>query len=189
MATTTKHTSENRVEIRAFLEKIVIDAGLGRASQQPNFEDKILVQVQRDLAAMTGQKPQTRAASKSIAGFKIREGQIVGVKITLRRARMVDFFERLIRIVLPRVRDFRGLEITNVDKGGVLNVGIKEHAVFSEILPEHSPHVFSLGISIVPKKKDQAAALEMYRHLGVPLKKEGAPSGKSASGKSKKAKK
>ncbi len=86
--------------------------------------------------------------------------------------RMVDFFERLVRIVLPRVRDFRGLEIRNVDHGGVLNVGIKEHGVFSEILPEHSPHVFSLGISIVPKNKDRDAALEMYRHLGVPLKKQ-----------------
>ena len=177
MATTTKNTSSTRDEIRAFVEKIVIDAGLGRASQQPNFEDKILVQVQRDLAVMTGQKPQTRAAFKSIAGFKIREGQIVGVKVTLRRARMVDFFERLIRIVLPRVRDFRGLELANVDRGGVLNVGIKEHAVFSEILPEQSPHVFSLGISIVPKKKDRESALEIYRHLGVPLKKEGSLSG------------
>ena len=86
----------------------MIDAGVGRMSQLPNFEEKALVQVMRDLAAMTGQKAQFRRAKKSIAGFKIRENQIVGVRVTLRREKMVDFFECLITIVLPRVRDFRG---------------------------------------------------------------------------------
>src|SRR5262249_38604708 len=108
-----KPENNNRKAARTFLEKIVIDAGVGRLSQTPNFEEKALVQVMSDLANMTGQKAEIRRAKKSIAGFKIREGQIVGLRVTLRREKMVDFFERLITIVLPRVRDFTGLEVRN----------------------------------------------------------------------------
>ena len=167
----TTHKKNERKEIRGFLEKIVIDVGVGRLSQTPNFEEKALVQVMKDIADMTGQTAQVRRATKSIAGFKIREGQIVGVRVTLRREKMVDFFERLITIVLPRVRDFAGLSLSAVDHGGVLNVGIREQVVFPEVSPEQSPIAFSLGASIVPKVKDRDTALEMYRKLGVPLKK------------------
>lgn len=154
-----------------FLEKIVIDAGVGRASQQASFEEKGLVQIKRDLAAIAGQAPHPRKARQSIAGFKVREGQIVGLRITLRRQKMVDFFTRLIRIVLPRVRDFTGLNLSAVDKGGVLNIGFKEQFVFPEIVPEQSFLGFSLGVSIVPKKRNRKEALEWYRSAGVPLKK------------------
>ena len=106
----TKKTHTDRKAMRAFVEKVVIDAGVGRLGQQPNFEEKILPQVLRDIAAVTGQQPQLRKAKESIAGFKLREGQIVGLRVTLRREKAVDFFERLITIVLPRVRDFGGLE-------------------------------------------------------------------------------
>jgi large subunit ribosomal protein L5 len=160
-----------RREIQTFLEKIVVDAGVGRLSQQPNFEEKGLQQIMRDLAAITGQKAEVRTAKKSIAGFKVREGQTVGLKITLRGARMVDFFERLITIVLPRVRDFGGLDVKSVDKGGVLSLGIRDHVVFPEVEPEQSPISFSLGISIVPKIRKQKQAEEEFRKLGVPLKK------------------
>jgi large subunit ribosomal protein L5 len=168
-----KTTPKNnrRKEIRSFLEKVVIDAGVGRLSQTPNFEEKALVQVMGDLGAMTGQKAQIRKAKKSIAGFKIRENQIVGLKITLRREKMVDFFDRLITIVLPRVRDFVGLELSNVDQNGVLNLGIREQFVFPEISPEHSPVTFPLGITVVPKVRNRVKSLEMFKHLGVPLKK------------------
>ena len=125
---------------------------------------------------MTGQSPQIRRAKKSIAGFKIREGQIVGLRVTLRKEKMVDFFERLVTIVLPRVRDFSGLELSNVDHGGTLNLGIREHLVFPEVSPEQSPIIFSIGVSVVPKKKDHEVALAEYRKLGVPLKKEGVAS-------------
>lgn len=125
----------------------------------------------RDVSWIAGQKPQTRGAKKSIAGFKIREGQIVGLSVTLRKKKMVDFFERLIRIVLPRVKDFRGLDPKIIDKGGTLNIGLKEHQVFPEINPEQSPISFSLGISIVPRIKNREKAVEMFRALGVPLKK------------------
>jgi large subunit ribosomal protein L5 len=125
----------------------------------------------KDLGAMTGQKAQIRKAKKSIAGFKIRENQIVGLKITLRREKMVDFFDRLITIVLPRVRDFVGLELSNVDQNGVLNLGIREQFVFPEISPEHSPVTFPLGITVVPKVRNRVKSLETFKHLGVPLKK------------------
>lgn len=168
---TIKQETGKRKELRTFLEKIVIDAGVGRLSQTPNFEDKTLVQVSRDIAAVTGQAPQIRRAKKSVAGFKIREGQIVGLRATLRKAKMVDFFERLVTIVLPRVRDFSGLEIGNIDQGGTLNLGIREHLVFPEIAGETSPVTFSIGVSIVPKQKNREKALEEFRKLGVPLKK------------------
>ena len=172
MATQTKHENNRRKEIRTFLEKVVIDAGVGRLSQTPNFEEKALVQVMKDLAAVTGQKPQIRRAKKSIAGFKIREGQIVGLRVTLRKEKMVDFFERLVTIVLPRVRDFNGLELSNVDHGGTLNLGVREHLVFPEISPENSPITFSIGVSAVPKKKDHEKSFSEFKRLGVPLKKE-----------------
>ena len=168
---TTKPQSKEHAAIRQFLEKIVIDAGVGHLSQTPNFEEKALVQVMRDLSAMTGQKPELRRAKKSIAGFKIREQQIVGLRITLRKDRMVDFFERLVRIVLPRMRDFRGIDPSVVDAGGTLNLGIKEQVVFPEINPEHSPISFSIGIAIVPRARNRARAIETFRALGVPLKK------------------
>ena len=164
-----------RKEIRGFLEKIVLDAGVGRLSQTPNFEEKALVQVMRDIAAVTGQKPQIRRAKKSIAGFKIRENQIVGLRVTLRREKMVDFFERLITIVLPRVRDFRGVNRTAIDSHGVLTVGIRDQFVFPELTPEQSPVSFSLGVSIVPKHKNREKAVAEFMKLGVPMKKAVAP--------------
>ena len=163
---------DRRDTIKNFLEKIVVNAGVGRLSGQPHFNDKLLPQILKDLAAITGQHPETSTARKSVAGFKVREGQIVGLKVTLRRSKMVDFFERLTRIVLPRVRDFSGLSLKNVDEAGILNIGIKEHAVFSEIDPEHSPLSISLGINIVPKGRKRDKAVNWYREMGVPLKKE-----------------
>ena len=88
----------------------------------------------RDIAAVAGQTPQVRKAKESIAGFKVREGTIVGLRVTLRREKAVDFFERLITIVLPRVRDFGGLEHSAIDQGGTLNVGVRDHLVFPEIV-------------------------------------------------------
>ena len=160
-----------RQAIKAFVEKIVVNSGVGRLSQQPSFEDKVLPVVMKDLAIISGQKGEIRKVTKSIAGFKIREGQIVGVRTTLRGEKMVDFFERLIRIVLPRVRDFNGIALTNIDKGGVLNVGLKEHLVFPEINPEDSTLIFPLQVTVVPRHKYREKALATFRSLGVPLKK------------------
>jgi len=154
---------------RTMIEKIVVNAGIGRASQQPGFEEKGLVQIMRDMEILSGQHPQVRRSKKSIAGFKMREGQIVGLRATLRHRKMVDFLERLIRIVLPRVHDFRGINLGSVDEGGTLNIGFREQFVFPEVNPEDSPLTFSLGINVVAKKKNKAAAIEMFRAMGMPL--------------------
>ena len=153
------------------ITKIVVNLGVGRMSQQQGFQDKILPELIKDFAAITGQKPKTAAAKKSIAGFKIRQGQIVGLVATLRGARMNDFLDKLIKVVFPRVRDFRGIDLKNVDKNGNLSVGFKEHVVFPEISPEDSRYDFGLEITIVPTVKNREQAVEMYRFVGIPLKK------------------
>lgn len=154
------------------IEKIVVNNGIGRLSQQPNFEEKILPEIMKEIALITGQKPIVSRAKKSIAGFKIREGQIVGLKTTLRGGRMFDFLDKLIRIVLPRLRDFRGIDLKNIDANGNLNIGLKEQAVFPEINPETIKFDFGLEISVaVANVKKREEAIELYRLLGVPLKK------------------
>lgn len=173
---TTSGDFKRSAEIRRFLEKIVVNAGVGRASQHPNFlgsggeKGGILSQISRDIALLTGQVPQVMRARKSIAGFKVREGQIVGLRVTLRGRKMVDFFERLITIVLPRSRDFKGIDTNLVTEGGSLSIGFREQYIFPEVSAEESPFVFSLEVTLVPRRRDREAALVEYRRLGLPLK-------------------
>lgn len=157
--------------MRQIVEKVIVNAGVGKLAQQPNFEEKTLPQVVKDLSALAGQKPQVTRARKSIAAFKTRQGQVIGLRITLRGQKMVDFLERLVRIVLPRVHDFRGLTESAVDEGGVLNIGFREQDVFPEINAEELTLAFSLGVNIVPKEKNRAKAIEAYKALGFPFKK------------------
>ena len=160
---------QNDLEIPK-LEKIVVNVGIGRLSQQPNFEDKILPGLIQDISLISGQKPATCKAKKSIAGFKIRAGQIVGLKTTLRGRRMYDFLEKLIKVILPRGRDFRGVSLKSIDAEGNLTMGLKEHTVFPEINPEISKVDFGLEISFVSNAKNREEAIELYRLLGIPLK-------------------
>ncbi len=153
------------------IEKIVVNAGIGRLSGQPQFEEKLLPAVTADLAAVTGQKPAARPAKKSIASFKMREGQIVGLVVTLRRQRMADFMTRLVNLTLPRVKDFRGLELKSVDGNGNLNIGFRDQTVFSEIDPEKTKVNFGLQVTVVPRLKNREKAIDLYRSLGVPLRK------------------
>ncbi len=157
--------------IRQQIEKIVVNAGLGRLSQQGQFEEKILPEVEKEFSTITGQKASTRPAKKSIAGFKIREGQVVGLKATLRQKRMEDFLIRLVNTALPRVKDFRGLDLKNVDESGNLNIGFKEQNVFPEIDMEKSKTSFGIQVTIVPRKKNREQAIDLYRRIGLPLKK------------------
>ncbi len=150
--------------------KIVINAGIGRLSQQPNFEEKILPELIRDISLITGQKPMICKAKKSIAGFKMRAGQVVGLKTTLRRKKMADFLTKLINITLPRIRDFQGISLKNIDSNGNLSIGFKEQTVFPEINPEVVKFDFGLEISIVSKAKNKEEAIEIYRQMGIPLK-------------------
>ncbi len=174
-----KLTSKN------LLSKVVVNAGIGKISTQASFEDKILPQIKKDLAAITGQQPKITRAKKSIAGFKSREGQIVGLVATLRGQRMVDFFERLITIVLPRVHDFKGLSIRTVDDHGSLHIGFREQQVFPELNPEESHFNFSFGVSVVPKPGKKEEIIEAYRTLGVPFAKKEEPKAKKTRRKSK----
>ena len=153
------------------IEKIVVNVGIGRLIQQPNFEDKILPELIKEIALITGQKPAITKAKKSISGFKVRQGQAVGLKVTLRHQRMCNFLERLIKIVFPRLRDFRGINLKSIDPKGNLTVGLREQMVFPEINPEISKVDFGLEISIVSNTENKEEAVTLYRSLGIPLKK------------------
>lgn len=162
---------DKRALIKKSFEKIVVNTGIGRLSQQPQFEDKALPEIMKEVALITGQKPQIRRARESISGFKTRKNQIVGLRVILRRDRMVDFFERLTHAVFPRVRDFRGIDPEKIDAFGNLNIGIKEQVVFPEIVPEESRVNFGIQVTIVPRVKNREESISLYRETGVPLKK------------------
>lgn len=166
-----KETKKQNYKAGRFLEKIVINTGLGRMRSQQNFEDKILPEIAKEIAIITGQKPANRVAKKSIAGFGTREGEIIGLQVTLRRSRMDDFLKKIVLIVFPRVKDFRGLEISNVDSNGNLNVGFRDQYVFPEINIEKSRIPFGIQVTCVPKVRDRSKAIDFYRSIGVPLKK------------------
>lgn len=151
--------------------KIVLNVGVGRMSQQPHFEEKILPEIMRDLALVAGQKPAATRARKSVAGFKLRAGSIVGIRVTLRRARMQDFLIRLIRVALPRVRDFRGIDLRGIDERGNLSIGLRDIAVFPEINPETAKIDFGVEISIVSTARNREEAIRLYRVIGMPLKR------------------
>ena len=161
--------SINNIQIKDF-EKIVINIGLGKLRIQSQFEDKILPEVVKEIGLITGQKPALRRAKKSIAGFKTRTGDIIGLQTTLRGKRMVFFFLKVINVVLPRVKDFRGIDSKNVDENGNLNVGLKEQYVFPEINIEKSKVNFGLQITVVPRIKKRVAAFDLYKDIGLPLK-------------------
>ena len=162
------------------IEKIVINVGLGRASSLPSFSDKFLPSVIEELSIITGQKPQTRPAKQSIAGFKLRAGTIIGLKVTLRKKRMRDFFQKLVNVVLPRVRDFRGIKYEAVDSSGNLTIGIKEYVVFPEVNTEIAKANFGLEVTIVPRECNREKAIELYKSLGIPFSAQG---GSSSGGK------
>lgn len=153
------------------LEKIVINVGLGRLRTLPQFEEKVLPEVVKELALIAGQKPAQRTAKQSVAGFKVREGEIIGLQTTLRHRRLRDFLGRLINFVLPRVKDFRGIDLKHLDKGNILNFGLREQYVFPEINADQSKVHFGLQVTIVPKLEFRSTAIELYRNLGIPFKK------------------
>ena len=153
------------------IEKIVVNIGVGKLRHETQFEDKILPEVIRELSLITGQKPATRQAKKSIAGFKIRTGDIVGLTATLRGKRKEDFFKRLVAIVIPRTKDFRGIGLNGIDRSGNLNLGLREQFVFPEINADISKVRFGLEITLVPRERNRETAIDLYRELGVPLKK------------------
>jgi len=148
------------------LEKIVISTGIGKINDAKKIE-----LVQNRLARFTGQKSSPRGAKKSVAAFKLREGDIVGYQITLRGERMRDFFDKLVHVALPRMRDFRGIKPTAIDEQGNITLGLTEHTIFPETSDEDQRDVFGLAVTIVTSAKTREEADAFLRHMGVPLKK------------------
>ena len=139
------------------VEKIVLNVGIGKYLKDSKFVESI----KRDLATIAAQAPVETKARKSVAGFKIREQQVVGLAVTLRGRRMYDFLDKLISVALPRVKDFRGISPKGFDGRGNYHLGLKEHIVFPEISNEALDHIFGLQVSIVTNagKDDPARAL------------------------------
>lgn len=149
------------------IKKVVVNAGIGKFLKDSN-QVKDVVETMR---VITGQKPLMTKARLSIAGFKLREGQEVGMKITLRGRRMWDFLDRLVSASIPRVRDFQGIKVSAVDADGNLNIGIKEHMIFPEISPENVKNAVGFQVTVVVDIKDREKGLEMFRMLKFPIAK------------------
>lgn len=150
------------------VQKVTVSVGVGKV----NKDKKRLELVIDRLTRITGQAPAPRGAKKAIANFKSRTGDIVGYQVTLRGARMQSFLQKLIHIVLPRVKDFRGIKTTSIDEMGNISIGIKEHTVFPETADEDAKDVFGLAITITTTAKTKKEAEAFLRHIGLPLQKE-----------------
>lgn len=150
------------------IEKIVINTGIGKILKDSKHVEEIVSSLQM----ITGQKVVLTKARKAIAGFKIREGLEVGVSVTLHGKRMWDFLDRLLNASLPRVRDFQGLNESVVDQYGNANIGLKDHTVFPEIIPEKVQHVFGFQINIVTTATNREEGMTLFRLLGLPIAKE-----------------
>lgn len=148
------------------IEKVMVTTGIGK------IEDKNkIAHIENRLALITGQKAAPTAARKSIATFKLREGDIVGYQVTLRGARMNTFLDKLIDVALPQTRDFRGLKATAIDEMGNITLGLKDHTIFPETVNDELKDVFGLAITLVTTAKTPAEAEALLRHIGLPLKK------------------
>jgi len=147
------------------LEKIVLNMGVGEASQDKKKIDGPV----SDLTLITGQKPVTTKSKKSIAAFKLREDMVIGTKVTLRKERMYEFYDRLVNIALPRVRDFRGVKGTGFDGNGNFAMGLKEQIVFPEIDYDKVDKVRGMDIVICTSAKTDEEAKALLRHLNMPF--------------------
>ena len=149
------------------LEKIVINIGLGEAVQ----DMKLLETAQSELAMITGQKPVVTKAKKAIANFKIRKGLPIGCKVTLRRAKMYEFLDRIIAVGIPRIRDFRGLSPNSFDEQGNYSFGLNEQLIFPEIDVDKVMKIHGMDITIVTTAKTKEEAFELLRLMGMPFAK------------------
>lgn len=150
------------------LVKVVVATGTGSAVKRDKNRNDFVV---GRIAKITGQKPALRSAKKSIASFKIRQGDPVGVMVTLRGARMYSFLDKLINVAIPRTKDFRGIEQKIVDNIGNLTMSIKEHTIFPETGDEELKDVFGMAVTIVTTAKTKKEALEFFKLIGIPFKK------------------
>jgi len=156
---------KNRMEVPKF-EKIVVNMGLGEAIQNV----KILESAQAEMAMITGQKPVITKARKSIATFKLRQGMSIGCSVTLRQERMYEFFDRLVNIALPRVRDFRGISSKSFDGRGNFAMGLKEQIIFPEIEYDKIDKIKGMNIVIVTSAKTDDEARQLLKLMGLPFR-------------------
>jgi large subunit ribosomal protein L5 len=150
-------------------EKIVVNMGVGRATQQQSLLEGAI----KDLTAITGQKPKVTRAKQSIAGFKLREGNSIGAMVTLRNDRMWEFFDRLISLAIPRIRDFRGMSPTSFDGRGNYTFGVTEQLIFPEIDYDKIDAVRGMDITIVTTARTDAEGRAVLAAFGFPFRREG----------------
>jgi large subunit ribosomal protein L5 len=148
------------------LDKIVVNMAVGKATQ----DSKKLQAAAAELAKITGQKPYVSRARKSVANFKLREGMPIGAKVTLRRARMYEFLDRLVNIALPRVRDFRGVSTRSFDGRGNYTLGLRDQLLFPEIDYSKVDKVKGMNVTIVTTARSDAEARALLAHLGMPFR-------------------
>jgi large subunit ribosomal protein L5 len=149
------------------LEKIVVNMGVGAALQDAKLLDRSL----EDLATVTGQRPIAIKAKKSISNFKLREGNKVGCKVTLRRWRMYEFLDRLVNVAIPRIRDFRGLSDRSFDGRGSYTFGVKEQIIFPEIDYDKIDRIRGMDVTIVTSAPTDEEAFELLQAFGMPFRK------------------
>ena len=150
------------------LTKVVLNVGFGHHLKEKEF----MASVEKGLTKIAGQKPVFTAAKQSISAFKIREGLVIGAKVTLRGQQMYDFVDKLVNITFPRVRDFRGISEKSVDRSGNLTVGFKEYTCFPEIRAEEVDNIFGLEVCLSTNTNNRAENLEFFHLLGFPFKKD-----------------
>src|SRR4029077_1783156 len=161
-----KELELNNVMAVPRLHKIVVNMGVGEATQNA----KVLDPAVNELGQITGQKPVVTRARKSIAAFKLREGQSIGAMVTLRGDRMYEFFDRLVNVALPRVRDFRGVSTKSFDGRGNYTLGLREQLLFPEIDYAKVDKVKGMNVTIVTTARDDNQARTLLRHLGMPFR-------------------
>ena len=149
------------------IEKILISVGTGKMSRADKKRQDF---VASRLAIITGQKPSARPAKKSIASFKLREGEIIGQLVTLRGARMQGFLDKFINIAIPRTKDFRGFSSRSIDAMGNYSIGIKEHTIFPETADEDLKDVFSMAVTIVLSTNKKEESKDLLEMLGFPFR-------------------
>lgn len=147
------------------IREVVINVGVGKNRDNKQY----LEAVQHDIALISGQRPQERRGRKAIAGFNVRQGNVVAYRVTLHGKRMEDFVQRFVHTTLPRVRDFRGLALTALDGHGNLNIGLREQLPFPEIRPEETDVAFGVQVTFVTTAATDAEATVLFRALKFPL--------------------
>jgi len=154
------------------ITKVTLNSSFGKqvVNKTSGEREKVQNTVVNDLALIAGQKPTLVKSKKSIAGFSLREGLHIAAMVTLRKGKMWDFLERFIYLSLPRSRDFKGLEVTSIDKRGNISVGFREHISFPEIFVEKEKTIFGLEVTVSTNAKTHDEGLELFRLIGFPIK-------------------